>query len=172
MMIRMDLLHRLHPQPNTASSILLTVAFLLALTLTVGCGPDRPETLPVSGRVTVDGKPLERGKVVFYPEEGRSSIGAIGTDGSYTLTTFETGDGALPGKHRVTIRSTRVTQPANLPKSFEEELGTRADGPSMMDGKATLESLVPGRYSRRKTTPLTAEVAPGKETFDFSLKSD
>ena len=57
-----------------------------------GCGPKRPETFPVSGRVTYKGQPVARGLVAFYPAEGRMATGDIGPDGRYSLTTFHAGE--------------------------------------------------------------------------------
>ena len=51
---------------------------------------------------------------------GPSRPGALGPDGGYTLTTFRDGDGALLGKHRVTIEAKQVSGPPP-PKSFTEE---------------------------------------------------
>ncbi|MDR3622851.1 MAG: hypothetical protein P4L85_26090 [Paludisphaera borealis] len=60
-------------------------------------------TVPVQGKVTYKGKPLTHGTVVFEPDAGREAHGEIGPDGGYTLSTFKAGDGAVAGKHRVSI---------------------------------------------------------------------
>ena len=71
--------------------VLVAVLCLLA----AGCGgPSRPETVPVSGRVTYQGKPVPMGQIMFYPDQGRPATGAIDADGNYRLTTFTTADGA------------------------------------------------------------------------------
>jgi len=141
----------------------LSVAALILLL--AGCGgPSRPATAPVSGRVTYQGKPVPLGQIVFYPENGRPAVGSIGPDGSYRLTTFETvGDGATPGRYRVTIQAMRVTGGGHA-KTFDEEL--RGGG---SPGPAKVEWLVPEECSRPETTPLMAEVKPGSNTIDFNL---
>jgi hypothetical protein len=58
---------------------------------------------PVSGQVTIDGKPLTTGVVRFAPEGGRASQGAIDKQGRFTLGSYEAADGALLGSHRVMI---------------------------------------------------------------------
>ncbi len=100
---------------------------------------------------------------MFLPEHGRPAIGAIGSDGRYTLTTFDSGDGAVLGRHCVTIKSTRVTG-GPQPKSFEEELRGVGRG-----GVPRVEWLVPEKFSRPESSPLTAEVKDGKNTIDFHL---
>ena len=63
-------------------------------------------TVPVKGKVTYKGKPLTEGEIVFEPDNsGREAHGSIQPDGSFELTTFKTGDGAVPGTHRVAVTS-------------------------------------------------------------------
>jgi hypothetical protein len=135
----------------------------LALLVT-GCGgPSRPETALVSGRVTYRGKPVLTGQIMFYPEDGRSAASAIGPDGVYRLGTFSATDGATPGRYRVTIQAIRFkTLPR--PKTLDEE----ARGGDVIVRTAP-EWLVPEKYFRPETTPLTAEVKRGKNTIDFDL---
>jgi len=142
---------------------LLAACFLLCN----GCGPSRPKTAPVTGRITFEGDPVTAGKIVFYPEEGRAAIGSIAADGTYRLTTFDPDDGAVLGNHRVTIRATRVAE-SGMPATFEDELKGIVPGPPPDDRQA-VTWLVPESYSRRETSPLTAVVKPGPNTIDFDL---
>jgi len=69
-----------------------------------GCGSGHElETAEVQGVVTFDGKPVQQGSVTFVPERGRGATGSINADGSYTVTTYHPGDGALIGPHTVTV---------------------------------------------------------------------
>lgn len=61
--------------------------------------------MPVSGVVTIDGKPLTCGFIRVVPESGRPSGGKIGTDGRFTLECFTNDDGCLPGTHQVEVQS-------------------------------------------------------------------
>jgi len=145
---------------------LIATTLIFTVLLIAGCGSGRPTTVPVRGKVTFDGKPVPTGRITFYPAEGRSATGAIGPDGSYTLTTFEPGDGALPGKHRVTIRAVQQSS-ATMSKSPERKL---RDGIPDSDLMGTLRWLVPERYSRRETSGLDVEVTPERtEPYDFQL---
>jgi hypothetical protein len=80
-------------------------SLLLAPLLLVGCGEQRPTRVPVSGRVTIDGKPLEVGCVQVQPEGHRPAAGTIGPDGRYQLMTYEPNDGCVLGEHPVVIVS-------------------------------------------------------------------
>lgn len=145
---------------------LLPGGCLLALLLT-GCGGLQLGT--VSGRVTVNGKPVSNGTIMFHPDEGPTAVGALEPDGKFTLTTVKPGDGAVVGSHRVTIQATSVGAGSLAdPKSFDEEVQmSRKGGKVLVAGKVTW--LVPEKYSRLEASGLTAKVGPGANTLDFDL---
>jgi hypothetical protein len=146
----------------TALCCLLPLCAVIA-----GCGPGRLETTPISGRVTYRGKPVPNGRIVFQPEEGRPAMAALDADGRYRLTTFKPGDGALLGKHRVTIEATRQIGNAPQPKSRAEEFRLGAGG-----RPPVIEWLVPEKYARLRITPLKAEVTRSANTVNFDLPTE
>jgi hypothetical protein len=75
----------------------------LALATLAGCGDDRPKRVPISGRVLIDGKPLETGVIRLIPADARPATGTIGGDGRFTLGTFMSDDGCVVGKHQVAV---------------------------------------------------------------------
>ena len=155
-----------------ASSRVGAAFVVLAAVLVAGCGPDLPDTAAVSGTVTYDGQPVTQGTVTFYPEKGRSSTGRIQPDGTYTLRTFTEGDGALLGKHTVTIEAMEFTGGPPQPKSMEEEIAMAADGRLGRSTPGESRWLVPRRYASRETSKLTADVAAGPNTIDFKLPAE
>ena len=61
--------------------------------------------------------------------------------------------------------NTRIKVAAVHPKSLEDELhGVGGDSSQIV-----AEWLVPEKYARQETTPLTAEVKPGPNTINFDL---
>ncbi|MBN1395137.1 MAG: hypothetical protein JW959_08945 [Pirellulales bacterium] len=104
--------------------------------------------------MTCHGKPIVEETIIFQPVKGRQSIGEIGPDGTCTPTTFEPGDGALLGRHRVSIEARRIT---------ETFLPDGAYGPPKV------EWLVPEKYSSSYSSNLTAEVKKGDNKIDFDL---
>jgi hypothetical protein len=66
---------------------------------------------PVKGRVTCNGKPVAEAAITFNPvpqsekdkEPGKPATGYTEADGTYVLSTFRKHDGAIVGKHRVTV---------------------------------------------------------------------
>jgi hypothetical protein len=77
-----------------------------AVFLAAGCGDGRPARVPASGRVLIDGEPLEYGFVQVVPEGDRAATGQLGPGGRFTLTTFDNDDGVVPGKHKVAVIAT------------------------------------------------------------------
>jgi hypothetical protein len=97
--------------------------FVIALSLT-GAGCNRAEftVAPVHGKITVDDKPLEQGKVMFTPisaadqNPGKPAFGSIEKNGDYRLTTFTTDDGAVVGEHWATIINVGEEVPDGVPE--------------------------------------------------------
>ncbi|MBN1588792.1 MAG: hypothetical protein JW888_04690 [Pirellulales bacterium] len=92
--------------------LLLTLSVgLLLISALPGCGPKRPERVPVSGTITFGGGPWPREATIFFgcekPAEGfpkRPGMGIVAIDGSFTVSSFENeGDGLMPGKYRAYV---------------------------------------------------------------------
>jgi len=119
-----------------------------AIILLSGCSGGRLPTAPVRGKVTYKGAPLNTGTVTFVPDTTAApcAYGEIGADGSYQLTTYKRGDGAVLGTHRIMVSAVKVD-----PKRPE----------------AT--SLVPSKFSSEQTSGLTADVQKKDNVVDLSL---
>jgi hypothetical protein len=85
----------------------LSIGLVSCLLLTVtGCGDGRPAVVPAKGRVYMNGEPLTgyAGFVRVEPIGSRAATGDISeSDGTFTLTSFEAGDGCVPGTHPVAV---------------------------------------------------------------------
>jgi hypothetical protein len=108
-----------------------------AATVAGGCGRGGPTYAPVSGTVTLDGKPYGDAVVVFLPKAtsdnpnpGRSSAGETDGKGHFVLKTDDLKNGAVIGKHLVRI-STRgpvmqfdpaTGSPDNAPPTVKRDL--------------------------------------------------
>ncbi|HEV3121249.1 MAG TPA: SMP-30/gluconolactonase/LRE family protein, partial [Isosphaeraceae bacterium] len=91
------------------------------------------ERFPVSGTVTFEGKPLEKGEISFVPVEnspGKAASGVI-QDGKFTLTTVGE-EGAQPGTYAVAIIAKGV-----VPAKFE----TVETSPLKVELKATTNTI-------------------------------
>jgi hypothetical protein len=134
---------------------LARVALAGAVCVLAGCGSDQLKTAVVRGTVTYNGKAVPNGTISFIPASGPNATGEIQPDGSYTLTTYRQGDGAVLGKHTVVIvamedMSNRLPEQRNpLPPS-----------------------IIPDKYTSQATSDLRAEVKDQVNTIDFALKDD
>jgi len=87
-----------------------------------GCGTKSgPRVYPVTGTVLYEGKPV-LGAVVAFRGEGATRIATGTTDaqGRFKLTTYNSGDGTVAGKHKVTI-SKEVVEGAMESKDLSME---------------------------------------------------
>jgi hypothetical protein len=83
-------------------------------------------------------------------------------DGNYRLMTFKADDGALVGRHRVTVTK-QVLSGAN---ADEAGLSGRV-GP----GGIQRQIVVPEHYGKRETSGLEADIKPGPNELNFDLTS-
>jgi len=120
-----------------------------------GCAGGGPRTAVVRGKVTYKGMAVPNGTITFIPDSGPTATGEIKPDGSYTLTTFRSGDGAVLGKHTVVIVAMQDTSD-RLP-----EARTPLPPP-----------IIPLKYTSSATSDLRAEIKPGRNTCDFELVDD
>jgi hypothetical protein len=139
--------------------VLAVLAVVLA-----GCNSEPYQVAPVSGRVTVDGKPVEKAAVMFQPvaqkgdiNPGPGSYGITDADGRYTLKLIGLErKGAAVGHHKVRIEN--YTDPGD----------TTDDRPRKREKPAI---PIPSRYNRIEAL-LEFDVLPGGTgDADFDLTS-
>lgn len=119
-----------------------------------------PTRALVTGIVTYNGQPLLSADVTFLPESGaQAATGRTDAEGRYALGTFAIGDGAVLGKHRITVLAfgpDRPLRPGETGSGIPGEL-TRGD------------PLIPTKYFAPETSGLVREVVAGKNEFDLQL---
>jgi hypothetical protein len=88
-----------------------------------------PELGRVSGKVTLDGKPVPNAFITFEPQsQGRPSTTKSDKDGNYELQFNPTESGALVGKHHVRVSTADQTSdganvPELIPEAYRSENG-------------------------------------------------
>jgi hypothetical protein len=133
----------------------LVLLCLLASVL-VGCGGPEysgPRRYPLSGKVTVDGQPLDFGSISFIPADGQRVSGGLIENGTYSVTEE---NGANAGKYRVEIRWLKLT-------------GTKKRDPDSGEMYDERKEGLPEKYHAQST--LEADVSAKQTTFDFDLKT-
>jgi hypothetical protein len=106
-----------------------SIGFLLGLAAighTLGCDSG-PKYVPVSGVITLDGKPYGDAVITFQPmltstnpNPGRGSSAETDSDGRFVLKTDEAKDGAVVGMHKVRI----MTKGTHVLDNFDPEKGS------------------------------------------------
>ncbi len=127
----------------------------LLLAMISACNSEgRVSVVPVEGKVTYDGKPLTKGTITFRPEKGPMAVGEIQPDGSYKLKTYQDGDGAVVGTHKVGVIA-GDDSPTSMPGS---------------PGYVAPKALIPEKFNNPDTSGLTATVSEAKKDVNFDLK--
>lgn len=114
-----------------------------------GCTDDgRPTTIPIRGRVTIDGQPPgENGRLHFTPThvaEGyskRPASGAFDVDGTYRVMSWTPDDGLVPGHYTVSV----------LPGTLNS-------------------TTVPQRYQKSSTSGLEVDVPVDESRIEYNIE--
>jgi hypothetical protein len=147
---------------------LLAAAGLTALILpTPGCG-GKYTPVPVSGVVTLDGKPVEGATVYFYAigddKDGRPAFGTTDKEGAFQLSTLGDNDGALPRQYKVVVTKYVPTNPNLKIPDFPDTLEGRNARSDFMyrtfedKGIQPYKNALPARYGDSNSTPLECKV--------------
>jgi hypothetical protein len=134
------------------------VAICLVSLLVLGCGGGGDPLVPVSGKVSYQGKPLPRGTVSLRADKTKGNTtdhqptGSIGPDGTFKVFTAGR-EGAPPGWYKVVI------------------FATEEDRPSAAAHPGLPQTVIPHTYNQPGTTPLAIEVQADGDprTHQFDL---
>ena len=141
------------PPKMTHRFSFLALLFLLSLLLS-GCGK-RLGTVPVSGKVTLDGGPMPTGGVVYFtPVEAfgdhplRPGSGTFNPDGSYVVSSFADVEGLFPGVYQAHLHCWKVAPTMDGPKA---------------------QSHLPAKYERGETSDLKLTIEEGASPIEFNI---
>ncbi|MDC0936621.1 hypothetical protein OAS39_10065, partial [Pirellulales bacterium] len=132
----------------------LSIAVLLSMFATCGCGDDGPEMGAVTGNVEYADGSLPAGgvNVIRFVPVGRSEGGYskaasndIQPDGSYVLQTIKPGDGAIHGTYKVVF--------------------------TILESYRSGKSLVAAKFTDPKTTPFEVVIDSASHEFDFTIEN-
>jgi len=130
------------------------IALLTSLT---GCGEeDTQGRMAISGIVTFEGKPLDRGTIEFTSVgEATAHTGTMIEDGSYDIPARQ---GLQPGKYLV-----RISSVADDPNVAPEMPGMTGEG-----GVTVAQDRIPAEYNTESKQEVTIE-SDGPNEFDFNI---
>ncbi len=154
------------------------VILLSAIMLSVaGCGGSN--LTPVTGTVTLDGKPVANAVVTFVPDgAGVTCAGSTDSNGKYTLG-CQHGAGAPAGAYSVKIKNREVAKEAGRnpmeglspgsPEYIEAYKKQMAAGPNQAAYKAKNSGAIPAKYD--SGAELKATIGKSAQVVDFALES-
>jgi hypothetical protein len=116
-----------------------------------GCGGNGIHTVPVSGKVMVQGQPAAGAQVVLHPvatqpEQTFSAIGKVQEDGTFKISAFGKDDGAPPGEYVATVQWFKLVQ---------------TDG-----GAGPGPNVIPRNYGDPATSPFKVSIKDGATLLD------
>lgn len=129
-------------------------ALLFSSAALMGCKDSR--RLPVEGKVTFDGQPVEWGYVQFSPSAGTTgpTSGADIKDGAYEVASVR---GLFQGTYRVAIQAWKRSGGVSIDPVTGEKT----------EGGGNLKQILPPKYNDE--SELTVEIGGGERTFNFNL---
>jgi hypothetical protein len=152
---------------QSARNHILGLSCLVAVISLAGCsGP--PDLHPITGKVTLGGKPYKRLIVYFRPKdkpvnEYNLGVGETDKKGELTLRTTA-GNGLAPGVYRVSFSCIVTSDGKSLGISDE-----KADDDRFLE----TEEIVPEPYSDDELSPVEFEVkSRGENRFDFDIPAN
>ncbi len=137
----------------------LAILGALVLTSVVGCGGIR--RVPVSGTVTLDGKPFTGGHLVFSPDAAKGNTHRINCRGRITDGHFDLETAAV----------TRTDSGHGVPLGWYKVTFMMLEESTKKHPLAPIE--VHSRFMNVDTTPLSVEVKdnPDPDAYNFMLTS-
>jgi hypothetical protein len=122
-----------------------------------GCGRGET-TIPVKGKVLLDGQPLTIGTVIFTPDaaKGNTSLdeprGKLDANGVYQVHNAKDRAETAPGWYKISISAQRLKDPSD---------------------RFSYESVIPAKFANPQTSGLALEVVaePASGAYDITLSA-
>ncbi|MHB1423738.1 MAG: hypothetical protein ACYC3I_11195 [Gemmataceae bacterium] len=125
---------------------------VLALVM-AGCGPSRAT---VSGKVTMHGKPVTSGIVLFVSADNQIATGKLDDEGRYVAP-------------RVPMGSVKVAVQTLRPEQVQAAVANRSKDAPPLSSRATNLLFVPKKYTDPETSELTCDVKQRQQEYNIDL---
>jgi hypothetical protein len=136
----------------------LIFLLLLLLPLLIGCSNNNPQgRVPIRGEVTLDGKPLVQGNILFSSLPGLSPVVATGSPIKNGIFSLPAEQGLIPNQEYLVQF-----------QSVEEIPGTRKETNNPMEMTVEARDIIPPKYGDESKETVTATKSyPNKFRFDL-----
>jgi len=147
--------------PSPAACSVAAIGFLVLLSF-VGCGP-RSDRLAISGKVTLNGAPLDLGSIRFssIKSEKLYASGAMVKDGEFHIPQSK---GLPPGTYRVEINSPDTKAPLVVYRPAPGEPPAAPAAPERIPPEYNTNSKQTVEVSASKNNDFTFDIVRGKST--------
>ena len=165
-------------------SVCVGFAAVAVICVLLGCGgkSGKHALAPAKGVVTFKGKPLENARVAFHLVDATAefSYGITDAQGQFKMSTYGVNDGAIIGKHKVTISKVELPTEGtkvDLDKAMKGDYVSSMPGYESMMGiggkpAKKVEYEMPAKYSNKDTSQITVEVSKDAASNDYKFDLD
>jgi hypothetical protein len=162
------------PLHRSLSCLMLTA---LLSSCSGGAGGDRLPTHEVTGKVTLGGAPIADAAIIFSPVKEGQPVALARTDsqGAYSLTTYEAGDGAVAGDYVVLVSKGGGDSAQTATTSHEAYAARQTvtmhkpGGRGASAGGSGSSSALPSKYANVQTSDLRVTVKEESNQIDLPL---
>ena len=153
----------------TVAKSLLQLSLCISVVMFVGCGGNAPETVAVSGIVTIGKKPLSKAEVQFLPlTEGLDgsyvAVGVTDGEGKYSLS-FRggKGPGCVVGPCKVMVKE------GPMPEEIRAAYNTKRHGIYERYQASLKNRPIPKEYTSIRKTPLAFDVSAEQTEYNIEI---
>ena len=155
-------------KPRPVCSWLLLACETAILIFASGCGgKDRLDVSPVRGKVVYNGQGVPNATVILFPVDATDErarkmrpFAYADGEGQYEIKTYVTGDGAAPGKYRVSIIA-----PAGGPPTGNKDRPADAPDPAAATAIRIPPAIVK-KYENVDTAGIEVEIQDGENNLE------
>ena len=157
----------------TRSMLMWFFGLACLVALLGGCGEGGPTLYPAGGTVTYKGKALDGATVTFRCDEANTvATGKTDAQGRFELSTYKSGEGAVAGKHAVTVSKVKASAqsgpaPGEMPKDEKSMDDIMAGG--LPPELKPPESEIPEKYADVAQPSFEFTVSP-EAANDFKIE--
>jgi hypothetical protein len=155
----------------------LSFGLLALVFLAGGCGTSSTKPMRVRGTIKwSDGTPVSGAVVIFAAtakEGGRDANGFTADDGTFDLTTYNFGDGAMAGEYKILVtqpdmvKGDETVQGASPAEMMQKWVAAKKKAAS---APPPSRDAIPTVYAKVETTPLRWTVSSGNTSPELKIQ--